>query len=59
MKNFYSGLAQAVDPQVVEFAATKLSDGYQKYAKNKKHKEKKKDEGNTQEDDQGDIDIET
>ena len=59
MNSFYSGLAQAVDPQVVEFAASKLTDGYKKYTKNKKHKEKKKDEGNTKEDDQGDIDIET
>ena len=35
----FPGLAQAVDPKVVEMAANKLSDGYEKY-KNKKKKKK-------------------
>ena len=44
INNLFQGLAQAVDPKMVEMAANKLSDGYEKY-KNKKKEKKKKEEG--------------
>ena len=51
----FPGLAQAVEPKVVEMAANKLSDGYEKY-KNKKKKKKEEekpdeDDGNKAKDD--------
>ena len=45
-----SGLAQSVDPKVVEFAASKLSAGFKKYKKRNKNEEKKEDEGSDKKD---------
>ena len=48
------GLAQAVDPKLVEMAATKLSEGYVKYKEKKKKKGEEKpeeDDGNQAKDD--------
>merc|ERR1719186_652700 len=44
------GLAQSVDPKVVEFAASKLSAGFKKYKKRNKNEEKKEEEGSDKKD---------